>query len=273
MNCERVQNLLGRFRDGELSPPERASVAAHLETCPACAAEFAAITELGEMVRTWGESELPGDLWDQIARRLAATGPGRNAPSRPTVRAWKAVVLAALVLVAVATGWLAHQPRLPSDDPAGPQPTVPVVDLTPYLGPQFSAVPRQGQPLRPEETARHIGFRVLTAPTLPEGYSLKESYLVRIEGCKVVQYKYLRGSDVALLLQYSQGQEVTYGGYPVVAVRQVNGKPVQIAQGDGHLAASWEANGTAVSLVGPRDQSELVRLVAYVDQRLAEDKK
>jgi hypothetical protein len=63
--------------------------------------------------------------------------------------------------------------------------------------------------------------------------TLDESYLVRIEGCNVVQYKYQRGKDAALLLQYSQGQPVSHGNWPVVAVETVNGKPVEIIQGQG----------------------------------------
>ena len=78
---------------------------------------------------------------------------------------------------------------------------------------------------------------------------------------------------MALLLQYSQGQPVSHGNLPVVAVEKVNGKPVEIVQGEGRLAASWKANGTAVSLVVTRNQVESVRLVAYVDQQLEEGKK
>ena len=272
MDCERVRHLLGRFRDGELSPADRAAVAAHLDACSACAAELLVLTELGDMAKALSAPEPPGDLWDQIAQRLTAK-PVPAASGRGT-RHWRAAVLAALVLLAVTTGWLARRPGPLSDDiHGGPQPGVPVVDLGPYLGPEMATAHRQGQRMKPGETAKQAGFRVLTVAKLPEGYDLEESYLVRIEGCNVVQQKYLRGEDVALLLQYSQGQPVKYGGRPVVAVRRVSGKPVEIIQGEGRLAASWKANGTAVCLIGPGDVSELVRMVDYVDQQLAEGKK
>lgn len=273
VNCEQIQNLLGRFRDGEISPPDRAVVAIHLEACTACAAELAALNELGEMAKALSEPEPPGDLWDHLAKRLAAGKPVPT-PARRRSLLWKAAVLAALVLMAVTTGWLAHSlgPTF-SDSRAPEQPTIPVVNLGPYLGPQMAMAPHQGKPMKPQEAAQRVGFHVLTMAKLPEGYSLEESYLVRLEGCNVVQYKYLRGRDVALLLQYSQGQPVKYGDRPVVAVRRINGKPVEIIQGEGQLAASWKANGTAVCLVGPREVSELVRLVDYVDQQFAEDKK
>jgi len=268
MNCEQVQNLLGHFHDGELSRAEQAVIGEHLQGCPSCAMDLAAITELGECLQTLSEPEPPGDLWNRIAQQLVTAEPRPAVADRKVLHYWRAALVAALVVLAVTTGWLAHRPTSPSDDP-----TVPVVDLGRFLGPEMAVVPAQGQRMSPEETARRVSFRILTTPKLPEGYSLEESYLVRIEGCNVVQYKYLRGSDVALLLQYSQGQPVSFGNRPVVALQQINGKPVQIVQGDGHLAASWKANGTAVSLVGPRNQSELVRLVAYVDQQLTEGQK
>lgn len=274
MNCEQVHNLLGRLHDGELGQSEQAVVQTHLHDCSGCAAELAAFTELTEMVQTWGEVEPPADLWGRIVGQLAATGP-KPASVRKPLRYWKAAVVAALVLIAVTTGWLAHRPSSSPNESAKHQSqhTEPVVDLGASLGPQVSLLPGEAQRLTPEQTAKQVNFRVVTSPKLPEGYALEESYLVRIEGCNVVQSKYLRGADVALLLQYSQGQPVSFGDRPIVAIEKVNGKPVQIVQGDGHLAASWKANGTAVSLVGLRDRSELVRLVAYVDQQLAEDKK
>lgn len=272
MNCDQVHNLLGRFHDGELGQAEQAVIQAHLQHCPGCAAELAALTHLRGTVESWGAVEPPSDLWNRIAGQLAATGP-KHAAARKLVRYRKAAVAAALLLIAVVTGWLAHRPIPPPNGSVTFQPSVPVVNLGTYLGPEVSVVPRDAQRLSPEETAKRVSFRVLTSPKLPEGYSLNESYLVRIEGCNVVQYKYLRGADVALLLQYSQGQRVSYGDRPVVAVEQINGKPVQIVQGEGRLAASWKANGTAVCLVGPSNQAELVRLVAYVDQQLVEGHK
>lgn len=275
MDCERVRNLLGWFRDGELSRADRSAVAAHLGACPGCAAELAAVTELGEMVRRWGEPEPPADLWDRVARQLGTADPKPAGPARRTPHLWKAVVVAALVLVAAATSWLAHRPGPPDGSPVAdrPEPAIPVVDLGPYLARQGPPSPGLSQRMSPEEAAEQVGFRVLPTTDLPDGYSLGETYLVRIQGCSVVQYKYLRGSDVALLLQYSQGQPVTYGNRPEVAIEQVNGKPVQIVRGEGRSVASWTANGTAVSLVGPDDRAELVRLVAHVDRQFSEGKK
>ena len=43
MRCEETQPLLEAYHDGELASHERDAVAAHVEACTACAAEFAAL--------------------------------------------------------------------------------------------------------------------------------------------------------------------------------------------------------------------------------------
>jgi hypothetical protein len=73
-----------------------------------------------------------------------------------------------------------------------------------------------------------------------------------------------------ILVQCGPECSVRYGNRPVLDTR-VNGKAARVVQCEGYLACSWQCQGTALTLVGPRDLSQLVRLVAYVDQRL-EDK-
>jgi hypothetical protein len=139
-----------------------------------------------------------------------------------------------------------------------------VVDLGPYLDRREEA--RAGQAMPPDEAARRVDFRVLSAAALPEGYCLQGCCLCR-GACDRVECTYCRGGDRVLVILCAPGQPVEFGGRPVLRA-QVNGKPAQVVQGEGRLAASWQVNGTAVSLIGPRDLAELVRLMAEVDQRL-----
>src|SRR5262245_23491823 len=101
MNCEQIQSLLGAFHDRELKSADRAAVEEHLATCTVCAAELAAIAELGEMVRTLCEPEPPAGLWQQLGDRLAIDSSARFARARRTFRIWKAAAVAALLLLGV----------------------------------------------------------------------------------------------------------------------------------------------------------------------------
>ena len=69
-----------------------------------------------------------------------------------------------------------------------------------------------------------------------------------------------------ILVQCSPDHTICYGKRPVLKTK-VNGKAAQIVQCDGCLACCWQSKGTALTLVGPGDVSQLVQLVAHVDQR------
>jgi len=75
-----MRRRLGAYRDGELGPAARARIALHLEGCPACAAELAALGRL-RVALAADVPELPAETWDafwpQVRARLAAE-PGRR---------------------------------------------------------------------------------------------------------------------------------------------------------------------------------------------------
>jgi hypothetical protein len=98
MNCEETRPLLSCFYDGELGAAERERVATHLELCPNCAGELAALAQLHRKSQLLRSPEPPADLWDRIAQRLAA---GRvTVPARPGVANKRRFVLIAGVLAA-----------------------------------------------------------------------------------------------------------------------------------------------------------------------------
>jgi anti-sigma factor ChrR (cupin superfamily) len=62
MSCERIQDLLSPYLDGELGPAERAEVDAHLAACPDCAALLARLRAAVEAFAAFPETELSADL-------------------------------------------------------------------------------------------------------------------------------------------------------------------------------------------------------------------
>src|SRR5581483_2725166 len=116
MTCAACEPLLGPWVDGELEPTRKEAVSAHLKVCPACAARLAALRELGETVRKIIVPSPPADLWDRITEQLSAPSLAGRVPARPRIPWFRIATVAALVLIAVYTGWLAYQPlRLPID--------------------------------------------------------------------------------------------------------------------------------------------------------------
>jgi anti-sigma factor RsiW len=70
MQCERVQELLGAYRDGELSADERRSVSVHLDQCRACSDILAADERIGQALRRRGSAPAPLALSQRISAEL-----------------------------------------------------------------------------------------------------------------------------------------------------------------------------------------------------------
>ena len=73
MNCDRL--LLSEYRDGELPPPARRRVEAHLAACPECRGVLGQYQALGRAIRAFGDQPAPAWLSDEFHARLEAGAP------------------------------------------------------------------------------------------------------------------------------------------------------------------------------------------------------
>src|SRR6476619_2302409 len=101
MKCEVCRELLEEYLDGELAPPDRKQVDAHLIACTNCSEDLAALTAEQELFARYDrEIEVPPFLWTRVA---AHTVSERTAPKR----GWFAPSFAgaiAVLLIALAIG-------------------------------------------------------------------------------------------------------------------------------------------------------------------------
>jgi anti-sigma factor RsiW len=72
MNCSRALRLLQRLLDGDLPEPRAADLCAHLDTCAACADEYATLHHLDQALAGEPTVDPPAHLARAIARRAAA---------------------------------------------------------------------------------------------------------------------------------------------------------------------------------------------------------
>lgn len=268
MTCAECEPLIGRFADGELDPGRKDFVSNHLADCPACVAKLGAIREFGDTIRQWPVPVLPAGLWNRIVDEMPT--PAIAGKIRPWRRAvpLQITTVAALVLIAVYTGWLAFGP----DTPHIPNSIPAMVDLSLILekgipinfnaGDEFNFV---SAPL--DKAKQQVTFHVFDKPQLTDGFTAKQC---RVGCCgmhSIVQTEYCRDQEQCVMFQYPRELPVTFGTAPVEAV-QVGEKSVNVVQGKACWAAFWHFNGTAVTIVGPRDRAELLRMVAKVDQSI-----
>lgn len=66
MNCERVEELLSAYLEGELSAAEKSLVESHLRTCQACALLYSAMRETQEALASFPEVEVSGSLMSKL---------------------------------------------------------------------------------------------------------------------------------------------------------------------------------------------------------------
>ncbi len=257
MNCQHVQTLLSRYHDGELDAPEQASVEKHLQMCVPCQSALASLRELSDLAASLTEPEPPGNLWQRVAEKLP---PGRKTRARSKLLSRWAMLAAAVVLVAAGTNWLTHKARSTRDAiAASAESEGPLLD-------DLLAV-RTAEPVTLKEAAQLVSFQVLNSTD--KGCQFERCCLCKSGYCDIVQCHMRCGGEQLLLVQGSPDHPVRYGNRAVLET-QINGQPARVAQCDGCLACSWQKQGTALTLVGPRDLGQLVQLMAYVDQHLSD---
>ncbi|WP_307437810.1 anti-sigma factor family protein [Labrys monachus] len=80
------EERIGAFVDGELAEDERQAVAAHLESCPSCAAGVEAMRALSRRIAAAGPAPLPTSLPARVRAVLAAEAAGGAGTDEPAVR-------------------------------------------------------------------------------------------------------------------------------------------------------------------------------------------
>jgi len=66
MICDRIEELLAAFSDGELRPEERAEVERHLRDCPSCAALLESLRTADAALARFPEIEPPASLREAL---------------------------------------------------------------------------------------------------------------------------------------------------------------------------------------------------------------
>jgi len=127
--CDGIHETLLEYVEGELTPPARRRVEAHLAVCEACAREVALVWETLERVQALPEPEVPDGFWADfhvaVRRRIAAEPPPRP-PWHRRAASWlgaglwlqpvPALSAAAILAVLLAVGLLRGPRDLPPAD-------------------------------------------------------------------------------------------------------------------------------------------------------------
>lgn len=101
MRCEEVEPRLPELIEEELTPAGRAEILAHLDGCPACAAESSAYQNLFALVRTDRVPEPAPSFWDEFLPSLKHRIEQETGRRQRTPTVWPAGI----------GSWFTFQPR------------------------------------------------------------------------------------------------------------------------------------------------------------------
>ncbi|HEX5999583.1 MAG TPA: anti-sigma factor [Hyphomicrobiaceae bacterium] len=110
MRCDRARELVGAYVDGELKGDDRASVAAHIESCAVCRELTGDIRRTSKAIAALGREPAPAALASRIYGRLAGAADEevgkRLVPWRVPSGVWRqAAALAACSALSVLLTW------------------------------------------------------------------------------------------------------------------------------------------------------------------------
>ena len=174
---------LSALADGELAPGERATVAAHVESCPQCTEELRVVRAVRDALRALPPVEPPPGVLDGLVADLAGLG----APGRRPALIGLAVAAAALLVVLVPSvaGFDRYRPRVEqamvrhvasvsalaavgaTTADGGPNPLVLPEPVTPSTAPPRDPGDLPAPYLAPPELAG--GYRLVDAFAHPDG--------------------------------------------------------------------------------------------------------
>ena len=119
-HCQDIQPELSAYLDGELMPPQRAEVEAHLASCPRCQEELAELKTLAAGVAALPRLEPAPQFLAEVRRKIARG----DKPEPVTWRdylfrpVWLKVPLEAAAVIAIAVFVQRHQEPMPANEVA-----------------------------------------------------------------------------------------------------------------------------------------------------------
>ena len=275
MPCERIEQQLGCYLDGELPASERAAVEAHLLQCAHCRAELQQLRNLAAGIGQLGSVEAPSSLWSRIERGLdQADRPSVGHPPRRRLRlrtapwAWAAAIV--LVLGLGFFGISSLEPRVQAS----------TVDFAVLL----DALPLDAQkafrkflvrydakpttPVAAKRIAADLNFD--TPSILPGGFRLRTVYELRIGGAKGIAAAYDREGEFLAAVFHPPMKHEKFGShanYPCV-IGEHCGHRVQV--GDWKLVHLTDPTTCHCLLSRLDEQSQMPAVMAAIAPKLGE---
>lgn len=225
--CFHISRRLAAYCEGEVSPDERARIAAHLEKCAGCRALAEEIRSNVQLMRQLPQVNPAGQLWGSIENRLALGSEGKAIRNvwprrlfgirdrwvlRPLAIVTVLAIVATSLLIASRSGMLpgSHAGEL---NLAGYLDLVGTVALAEPALKEFPAAPGFSEVKWPEARTA-VSFPLIAPDSLPGGYQLTTVRLYTSGDLRALQFKYRSEEDGLCVFQLPASSMLSFGERP-----------------------------------------------------------
>lgn len=295
-DCKTVQPYLSAYYDGELAAGQAATVAKHVESCEACAAELSAFESLGS---AFAQAPIPAkasDLWQRIERELPAAAEPVTLSRRFSVWVRESpygvgvVSMAASILLLLGVGlWYgggqdgmkntAGGMAMHSHEDEEGMSAEHMAEFAGVMDDYLQKLPSDpdgaeqmlltkydGEKVDAEGAVKLVGYRPIVSSGLPEGYSLASTSVLKMPCCTCVKAVCKRSDGSTLVLFEHDDEEAAWFGDRRQSMATCGDKDCCLVDLDSSIAATWKQGTRSVTAVGVRDQEEVAKLVTWLDK-------
>lgn len=270
LDCKRTEQLLSHYFDGELPSDDRAKVEVHLEGCPSCSGQLAAIQMLSQAARSLSTIRPPHDLWDRIAAQLndpslpepnttnAVELPNRKLRSKRRF-SWSQLATAVVLLIGVGMLWGLQHSRYAHDPLAS---YVQQFETSPLIAQEKLVAEYSGKIVSADQAVQLVGYRPRNVDPPPNGYRCDKLVMLDMPCCKCIQAVWQRDDQTQLaVFEHKSSIDDWFQGQPSISIKCQN-KTCRVTELSSQLIATWQIGSRMVTVIGLRDVEELTRLVA-----------
>lgn len=283
MNCDKIQDLLSPYFDGELPPDAQASVAEHLRQCESCTAVLAGYARVSDSFSAAPVGPVNENVWANVVKELDRAGE-QSPPKTPIAvapaeerRFWSSrtslqrlAVAASILLLVGLTVWLRlHDAAsvLHGDHAAEFVATMDhyldVLAENPNQAERFLLDKYSGKMVAPEQAISLVGYRPTVADGLPEGYTLASTSVLTMPCCTCVKAVCQRNDGSTLVLFEHDDEKTAWFGERPTSTEMCGEKECCLVDLDSSIAATWRIGSRSVTAVGAKDRGEVTSLVNW----------
>ncbi len=277
MNCSQIQNLLSDYYDHELSSDINQEMEAHLSTCESCTESLTAFENLTQLTGNLSEPVPPANMWNELELCLREEAGQTDQIVSSVVpysrfgllKKYSLLIVAATFLFTVSIGYLnqsKNEHHAHHNSSAVFKQYLTAFENNPDSAQQILLKNYQNDLVNPHQAIKLLGYLPAVATSLPAGYKVEASYVVKMPCCTCSQ-TICRRKDGSLIVIFEHDEKTPqwFEGQPKKNMI-CNGKRCCLVDLDSQMAASWQHGKRHITVIGINDEQEVDKLIAWSDQ-------